>query len=195
MLQGPNKAIILVTAIGLLTLGFLLTLIKYSPEIAPFAVFRCLSPSTLEICRKTFLITSSFLLSILAAKYLWSVEYPKWISGCFALGVALRLLYFFCTPFEDTPYDLGGHLEYLTHSAHSWTLPAAKNGWEFYHPPLYYWIVSFVINLFHFQNLIVIKDGEVALLASLVFSVVTLTFIFKSSCSLFSILNCKDILL
>lgn len=59
-------------------------------------------------------------------------------SGILVGGILLRVLYFFLTPFLTRGHDIYGHLEYVQYIATHWSIPAAKDGWQFYQPPLYY---------------------------------------------------------
>ncbi len=54
------------------------------------------------------------------------------------VGILLRVLYFVVTPYLVRGHDVVGHIEYMEHMAKFWSIPAAKDGWQFYHPPLYY---------------------------------------------------------
>ncbi|MDD5751040.1 MAG: glycosyltransferase family 39 protein [Candidatus Peribacteraceae bacterium] len=53
-------------------------------------------------------------------------------------GILLRLIYLFVTPHDLRGHDTEGHFEYIRFIVEHWALPGAKEGWEFYHPPLYY---------------------------------------------------------
>jgi 4-amino-4-deoxy-L-arabinose transferase-like glycosyltransferase len=64
----------------------------------------------------------------------------------FALGCALRLAYWWGTPYDVRAYDWDGHLEYVLLLAAQWQLPSASTGWETFQPPLYYALASLLWN-------------------------------------------------
>lgn len=61
-----------------------------------------------------------------------------------AWGVLLRVLYTLATPWTVRAHDAGGHLEYVRYVAEHWSIPAAHQGFETYHPPLYYVLSAFL---------------------------------------------------
>lgn len=61
-----------------------------------------------------------------------------------AWGVLLRVLYTLATPWTVRAHDAGGHLDYVRYVAEHWSIPAAHQGFETYHPPLYYVISAFL---------------------------------------------------
>jgi hypothetical protein len=55
-------------------------------------------------------------------------------------SVGIQLGYFCVTgPFARS-YDVEGHLDHIDYVARHLSIPAAKEGWECYHPPVYYFI-------------------------------------------------------
>ncbi len=58
------------------------------------------------------------------------------------LGVLLRLLYFDATEFNVRANDADGHLDYIHEVSKHWRVPALHGGWEFYQPPLYYFVAA-----------------------------------------------------
>lgn len=58
------------------------------------------------------------------------------------LGVLLRLVYFDVTSFNVRGNDAEGHLEYIAEVVKHWHVPAIHGGWEFYQPPLYYFVAA-----------------------------------------------------
>jgi len=57
-------------------------------------------------------------------------------------GFAIRLIYIACTSAYTRGHDVDGHIEYIKYIASHWSIPPLKGGWEFYHPPLYYFFGS-----------------------------------------------------
>jgi hypothetical protein len=53
-------------------------------------------------------------------------------------AVALRLAYLWVTPYSIREHDIDGHLEYIQYLLDHRSLPRAAEGYEFYHPPLYF---------------------------------------------------------
>jgi hypothetical protein len=60
--------------------------------------------------------------------------------GIFWAGAFLRLVYVIRTPFGVRAYDFDGHVDYLMHVLNDFTVPHAQAGWQFYQPPLYYFL-------------------------------------------------------
>jgi len=50
-------------------------------------------------------------------------------------------------PHTRSPFDVGGHVEYIRHVARTWQVPTARDGWEMYQPPLYYFAAAGVYRL------------------------------------------------
>lgn len=75
---------------------------------------------------------------VLLAKGLALSRWQNTFFGVFSLGVVLRLLYVFATPYQVRAYDADGHLEYIQYVAQHLALPSIRDGWEFYQAPLYY---------------------------------------------------------
>jgi hypothetical protein len=57
-------------------------------------------------------------------------------------GVLLRVFYLAVTPFLIRGHDVWGHIEYIEYMAEYWSIPLARDGWQFYHPPLYYMLTG-----------------------------------------------------
>ena len=57
-------------------------------------------------------------------------------------GILLRIFYLLVTEFLVRGHDVYGHIEYMDHIAQYWSIPATGDGWQFYHPPLYYIITG-----------------------------------------------------
>jgi len=73
---------------------------------------------------------------------LWiSCKKTPWFWWTILLGTVsalLRLLYVLNTSHTERAHDVGGHLEYIRYIATHLALPPLKEGWETFHPPLYY---------------------------------------------------------
>ncbi|MDD3897318.1 MAG: glycosyltransferase family 39 protein, partial [Candidatus Peribacteraceae bacterium] len=54
------------------------------------------------------------------------------------IGTVLRLLYVLNTSYTERAHDVSGHLEYIRYVAMHLALPSLREGWETFHPPLYY---------------------------------------------------------
>ncbi len=95
------------------------------------------------------------------------------LGSIFLLGSVLRILYTFVTPIEVRGHDYDGHLAYINHVLTHWTIPAAADNMQFYHPPLYYFFTAGL------ADMLGIEEGSTAL-SSLIqweaaaFSIVTL---------------------
>ena len=50
-------------------------------------------------------------------------------------------------PVDRSPFDLGGHVEYIHHVARHWDAPTADQGGVMFQPPLYYWTAAAVLRL------------------------------------------------
>jgi hypothetical protein len=57
-------------------------------------------------------------------------------------GIIIRLVYLSVTDFLARGHDVWGHIEYTQYMAQYWSLPLAQDGWQFYHPPLYYMLTG-----------------------------------------------------
>jgi 4-amino-4-deoxy-L-arabinose transferase-like glycosyltransferase len=47
-------------------------------------------------------------------------------------------------PYRQSPFDGAMHLDYIKYVASTWRVPVATQGWEMYHPPLYYFVSAIV---------------------------------------------------
>ena len=59
----------------------------------------------------------------------------------FAVGAAVRTNNAFRFPVLDG-YDAFGHFTYIWYLSETGKVPLSTSGWSFFHPPLYYWIMS-----------------------------------------------------
>ncbi|HEY9756233.1 MAG TPA: hypothetical protein V6C97_13790 [Oculatellaceae cyanobacterium] len=58
------------------------------------------------------------------------------------LGLGIRLSYYLQTPFGRRVHDLNGHIEYVRYVMDHATIPPSNGGFEFYQPPLFYFIAA-----------------------------------------------------
>jgi len=65
----------------------------------------------------------------------------------FALGYVLRLIYLFVTPYGLRGHDTEAHIQYIEHVLQHWTVPQASQGWQYYQPPLYYFLSALWLKL------------------------------------------------
>jgi len=73
------------------------------------------------------------------SKYLKQSE-RLWITAIFSIGLLLRIFYYYITPYWLRSLDVKGHLDYISYICENWSIPAAHDGWSFYHPPLYHFL-------------------------------------------------------
>ncbi len=66
------------------------------------------------------------------------------------IGIGLRLFYTVITPHAVRQHDWEGHWEYVQYILTHWSIPATAQGWEFYHPPLYYTVSALLLSLTRF---------------------------------------------
>ncbi len=64
------------------------------------------------------------------------------LAGTVTGGIALRIVYFLSTSYTVHAYDWDGHVEYVRYVAAHFLIPQAQKGWEFYQPPLYYFLTG-----------------------------------------------------
>lgn len=60
------------------------------------------------------------------------------VSLAFCLAMALRIIYFWATPYWIRGYDHYGHLAYVEFLFKNRWIPPAAEGWMYYQPPFYY---------------------------------------------------------
>ena len=61
-------------------------------------------------------------------------------------GILLRFIYSISTPFFVRAYDVAGHLQYIHYVQNNWlSIPEILRGWEFFQPPIYYWLASLFV--------------------------------------------------
>ncbi len=60
----------------------------------------------------------------------------------FCVGMLLRVQYELKTPFLARNHDVEGHIRYLQYVLSHWSIPPPHGGWEFFQPPLYYFLAA-----------------------------------------------------
>lgn len=68
-------------------------------------------------------------------------------SGIFLVSSWLHWFFVTVTPYYVRAWDWKGHIEYIDFVAQHWRIPAAQGGWEFYQPPLYYFLAALWMKL------------------------------------------------
>lgn len=71
-------------------------------------------------------------------QYSWSLPIP--LCAVFMVGLYLRVFYTLDTSVFQRAHDAWGHYDYVMYVLRNWSVPAADKGWEFYQPPLYYFV-------------------------------------------------------
>lgn len=94
------------------------------------------SDPLVSACLVLFLVVLAVLIG--AVMTLLHGQKQTLLTLCIIVGVVLRILYVFVTPYTLRAHDVDGHLEYVSYMQQHWRLPPADGGWEFYQPPLYY---------------------------------------------------------
>ncbi len=65
-----------------------------------------------------------------------------WLSVIAVFGILLRFLYVLATPYSVREHDVWSHIEYIEYVAIHATLPDPHASSQFYHPPLYYFLMA-----------------------------------------------------
>ncbi|PIR49426.1 hypothetical protein COU79_04950 [Candidatus Peregrinibacteria bacterium CG10_big_fil_rev_8_21_14_0_10_54_7] len=72
-------------------------------------------------------------------------------------GMFLRGFYMLSTHIWERSYDWEGHWDYVLYVLQHWKIPLASEGWQYYQPPLYYFINALALSpatLFHDEYLL-----------------------------------------
>jgi 4-amino-4-deoxy-L-arabinose transferase-like glycosyltransferase len=64
----------------------------------------------------------------------------KLLLATFFIGSLIRVGYLAVTPWSLRGHDTGGHIEYIAYAAQNWNLPPIAEGWQYYQPPMYYFL-------------------------------------------------------
>ena len=57
-------------------------------------------------------------------------------------GILLRTIYVLGTPHSVREHDVWGHIDYIRYVAEHWSIPPTHANSQFYHPPLYYFLMA-----------------------------------------------------
>ncbi len=85
------------------------------------------------------LLWLSFLPLLYTLSRLFKLRAHQWLS--ISLGLIVVCCYWSITPWTTRAHDVlggDGHIDYIMRVAHTLTLPAPTEKWEFFQPPLYY---------------------------------------------------------
>lgn len=63
------------------------------------------------------------------------------------LGMLLRFVYFIQTDYTVRAHDLDGHIDYIKYILEHKSIPLPEEGWQMYHPPVYYLLGALVYKL------------------------------------------------
>jgi hypothetical protein len=74
-----------------------------------------------------------------------------------AAGIILRIFYVLVTSYHVRGHDVGGHVEYVHFLLDHWVLPPPHGGFQFYQPPLYYFLCALIMK----AAVQVIQDPEI----------------------------------
>ena len=84
---------------------------------------------------------SSLALLAAASFFRWGSDaHRRALLSIFWAGALLRLVYVIRSPFGLRSYDFDGHVDYLMYVLNNFSVPHAQGGWQFYQPPLYYFL-------------------------------------------------------
>jgi hypothetical protein len=115
------------------------------------------------------LLLFSFVLLPFIFKYLHQTGLSKFLSLLLILAIALRVYYFYHTPYYIRTHDVDGHLDYIMYIVQNIKLPHDSSCWQCYHPSLYYVIAAAWYHLAHFIN--ILQPYKALQLLSLFFSI------------------------
>lgn len=103
-------------------------------------------PWLLLIAACAFALTFFYGLRVLKQ---WKLTKWNGLYTVLAIGAALGAFHVLATPFWIRVYDLAGHLDYISHVFNHWSIPQANDGWEFFQPPLYYFLAALWLRGWH----------------------------------------------
>lgn len=88
------------------------------------------------------LLFLKIMIAVLAGLFLVPVakhlEFNSFVIFCVFSGVLLRFAMFYALPYTQFSMDIDGHLAYIQYIIDNRSIPAAKDCWSCYHPPVYY---------------------------------------------------------
>ncbi|MBP7113843.1 MAG: glycosyltransferase family 39 protein [Candidatus Peribacteraceae bacterium] len=126
--------------------------------------------------------------SLLPASRRWPVIF----CAVLLFGLFVRMLYDGATPYNLRAHDLEGHVDYITYMQQHWSIPIAKDGWEFHQPPLYYAMAALWLTVLSPLGLPKILQYQSLAGWSLVLSVLTFTVALYCLRQLFGESNRRD---
>lgn len=68
----------------------------------------------------------------------------NWLYVAWLIGVLAGFEALFYIKGQNFSHDFDGHMEYIHYVLAHWTHPPAHSGWEYYHPPVYYFLCAVV---------------------------------------------------
>ena len=93
----------------------------------------------IALYRASLALVSALLLFLLLMRFK-ALGSCKDLVAALSLGLGFRILYGYSTSFWQRGHDWAEHLAYINYVAQHCSIPKANGGYEFYHPPLYYFI-------------------------------------------------------
>lgn len=106
-----------------------------------------------------FLYISTFVSSILTIVLVAAAEKKMRYFGCIAtafLGICLQIFYVSRTPYFVRAWDWDGHVQYIQYMLQHWSVPPIDQGFEFFQPPLYYFLSALWVRM---GNIVGIVQG------------------------------------
>jgi 4-amino-4-deoxy-L-arabinose transferase-like glycosyltransferase len=77
---------------------------------------------------------------VIVGMAIWRLRAEWLICGVLVAGAALRSAQWHGMPYEYSGYDVEHHLQYIGYVTEHWRVPPARLGFQFYQPPLYYFL-------------------------------------------------------
>ncbi len=102
---------------------------------------------------------------------------PSWATGTGILlfvGILVRIVYMMTSPYTVRNHDAEAHLEYIQYLQTHGSIPMPNAGWEFWQPPLYYFLGSLWMHIASFLHL---QNGQTMMglqMGALLFSIASL---------------------
>ncbi len=100
-------------------------------------------PSLFDVstfCFHLFFFLLLGIISLYSYPLFLNIFSDKRIVLFFFIGAVVQLFYVLNTHFSIRAYDVDGHLTYVWHVLHHWTIPPYNSSWQAYQPPLYYFL-------------------------------------------------------
>ncbi|NDC37537.1 MAG: hypothetical protein EBZ48_05745 [Proteobacteria bacterium] len=93
----------------------------------------------------TCILLATIAVGLWGAWFAKSLSLKGIVAATVVWGFVLRTLYLCATPYWVRGHDTGGHIEYILYVLNHWSIPAPQDGWQFYQPPLYYWLAACLV--------------------------------------------------